>query len=296
MSSDSKDPLLFAGKPHLISGLSDIAASFSHVLLDIFGVLHEGDNAFPEAASCLEELQKNKKHVTLFSNAPRTKESIQNHLRLRGIPPNLYQNILSSGQQVDTYFEQNQEPYASLGPFFYAIGSPDHDLLKRTSLTPVSVMSEASFILLTGPKSGLPTPESYAELWEEALALALPVVCANPDPYVILNGCRVLCAGDIAFMYEKMGGLVLWHGKPYAPFYDMAFSQLKVPKNNILAIGDSMWTDIHGASVSGLSSVLVTHTGVHRSSFVEKDLTQALQTFLDSFDDRPTYALDHLRW
>ena len=128
---------------------------------------------------------------------------------------------------------------------------------------------EADFILNTGPAEWEDTLEDYAPLLDAACRRGLPMVCANPDLVVIHDGKPALCAGALAEEYERLGGRVRWHGKPYPSVYDSCLGLLGISdKRRILAIGDSLRTDIAGAAGAGIDSLLIAG-GVHAAEFGE---------------------------
>ena len=93
------------------------------------------------------------------------------------------------------------------------------------------------------------------------------MVCANPDLVVIHAGKPALCAGALAEEYERLGGRVRWHGKPHPSVYDSCLTLLGVSdRSRILAIGDSLRTDIAGAANAGIDSLLIA-SGVHAADF-----------------------------
>ncbi|HET8725881.1 MAG TPA: HAD hydrolase-like protein, partial [Alphaproteobacteria bacterium] len=90
-----------------------------------------------------------------------------------------------------------------------------------------------------------------------------PMVCANPDLIVVVGDAMSICAGALAAHYETLGGRVAYHGKPYAPVYERCFALLGIgDRRRILAVGDSLRTDIAGANQAGIDSLLVTG-GIH---------------------------------
>ena len=91
----------------------------------------------------------------------------------------------------------------------------------------------------------------------------LKMICANPDLEVIRGGRRIICAGALAQRYEELGGDVLYYGKPYPPIYDSCLHLIGDPDPaRVLAIGDSLRTDIAGAAGMGMDSILVLG-GIH---------------------------------
>ena len=93
------------------------------------------------------------------------------------------------------------------------------------------------------------------------------MVCANPD-LIVMHGSRLaLCAGALAEEYERLGGRVRWHGKPHASVYDSCLALLGIAeRRRILAIGDSLRTDIAGAAGAGIDALLIAG-GVHAGEF-----------------------------
>jgi ribonucleotide monophosphatase NagD (HAD superfamily) len=111
------------------------------------------------------------------------------------------------------------------------------------------------------------------------------MVCANPDLVVIHNGRPALCAGALAQRYEELGGTVRWHGKPYRSVYDSCLERLQVrDRARLLAIGDSLRTDIAGAAGAGIDSLLIAG-GIHAEEFGD-GLNQAVDL------ERVSAALD----
>jgi HAD superfamily hydrolase (TIGR01450 family) len=93
------------------------------------------------------------------------------------------------------------------------------------------------------------------------------MVCANPDLVVIHDGRPALCAGALAEEYERIGGRVRWHGKPHPSVYDSCLGLLGIAdRRRLLAIGDSLRTDIAGAAGAGIDSLLVAG-GIHAAEF-----------------------------
>ncbi len=176
---------------------------------------------------------------------------------------------MSSGEEAWQYLHRRDDPfYAALGRRCLHICS-DRDLEIRDGLglEYVDTAEAAEFILNTGPAGWDDTIEDYAPLLRRALARGLPMVCANPD-LVVMHGARLaLCAGALAQWYEQQGGHVRWHGKPYRSVYDSCLALLGIDdRSRILAVGDSLRTDIAGAAAAGLDSLFIAG-GIHAEEF-----------------------------
>jgi len=78
----------------------------------------------------------------------------------------------------------------------------------------------------------------------------------------------VYCAGAIADLYAAAGGEVLYAGKPYRPIYEQALETAAhrlgrtADPRRVLAIGDSVRTDLKGAAAFGIDFLFVT-AGIH---------------------------------
>ena len=100
----------------------------------------------------------------------------------------------------------------------------------------------------------------------KAVQKKLPMVCANPDLIVTLQGGVVgNMPGQIAQRYEQMGGKVIQFGKPNPRHFISCLRNLKVPAENessVAHVGDSLEHDVAGANAAGIDSVFVLG-GIH---------------------------------
>jgi HAD superfamily hydrolase (TIGR01459 family) len=252
----------------VIEGMRELAPRYDGFILDLWGVVHDGVAPFPGVLDCMERLIGAGKRLVLLSNAPRRADDVVRRIEKIGVPRRLYHAVMSSGEEAWQHLSRREEPfYAALGRRCLHIGSErDLDMREGLDLDWVDTAEAADFILNTGPA---PTEEThdYAPLLHAARERDLPMVCANPDLVVIHGDRPALCAGVIAEQYEALGGRVRWHGKPYPSVYDSCLGLLGVAdRRRILAIGDSLRTDIAGAAGAGIDSLLVV-SGIHAVEF-----------------------------
>jgi len=252
-----------------IDGMRTLAPAYDGFILDLWGVVHDGAAPFPGVLDCMEKLLNAGKRLVLLSNAPRRAEDVKRRIARIGVPEGLYHGVMSSGEEAWQHLYLREDPfYAALGRRCLHIGS-DRDLEMREGLDLafVETPAEADFILNTGPAEWEDTIEDYAPVLQATLERGLPMVCANPDLVVIHNGRPALCAGALAEHYEAIGGRVRWHGKPHPSVYDSCIELLGVAdRRRLLAIGDSLRTDIAGAAHAGIDSLLMAG-GVHAAEF-----------------------------
>ena len=252
-----------------ITGTAAVAARYDGFILDLWGVIHDGVAPMPGAVDCLRALIDGGKRVVLLSNAPRRADDVVRRIAQIGVPAGTYHHVMSSGEEAWQYLHRRDDPfYAALGRRCLHICS-DRDLEIRDGLglDYVDAVEEAEFILNTGPAGWDDTEEDYEPLLNRARARNLPMVCANPD-LVVMHGARLaLCAGALAQWYERQGGHVRWHGKPYRSVYDSCLALLGIDdRSRILAVGDSLRTDIAGAAGAGIDSLLIAG-GIHAEEF-----------------------------
>ena len=151
-----------------------------------------------------------------------------------------------------------------------------------------------------GAHLGRERVEDYEAQLRAAAGLGLPMICANPDLEVIAGGVRQICAGALARRYEELGGRVRYHGKPHAEIYGACLAALAgVEPARILAVGDSLRTDIAGAQAIGLDSLLVIG-GIHAEELCvaegEAPTPENLAALCSRSGHRPTASVPLFRW
>jgi HAD superfamily hydrolase (TIGR01459 family) len=125
----------------------------------------------------------------------------------------------------------------------------------------------------------------------------MPLVCANPDVHVVIDGTIRLAAGFLAQRYREMGGVVFSFGKPDPSVYDACLGRLEYPpRRRVLAVGDSLETDIAGAIRAGLTSVLVIGNGVHSRSLSGPPFKAAMSSMVARFGVAPDAILHAFVW
>ncbi|MGE3333091.1 MAG: TIGR01459 family HAD-type hydrolase [Rhodospirillaceae bacterium] len=247
-----------------ISGLSEIQDEFGGFILDLWGLVHDGEKPYPPSADTLRALKAAGKKTILLSNAPRRAHALVEAMTKMGIGRDLYGEVLSSGEATRAALIKKDDPFfAALGDTVYHLGPErDRSVFEDTGLSIVSDLAAASFILNTGPISLDEKVEDYLVVLERAAKRALPMVCANPDFVVIRGGRPIVCAGAIAARYKEMGGAIALRGKPDPKIYHLAIETLGLDPKRVAVVGDALETDVKGARASGLASVWCTG-GIH---------------------------------
>jgi HAD superfamily hydrolase (TIGR01459 family) len=256
-------------KFQLTRGMRELAPLYDGFILDLWGVIHDGVAPLPGTIECLRALMERGKRIVFLSNAPRRADDVVRRITAIGVPADLYHHVMSSGEEAWQYLQQRTEPfYAALGRRCLHIGSErDMEIREGLGLEFIVAPEEADFILNTGPAGWDDRIEDYEPILRVALGRGLPMVCANPDLVVMHGGRLALCAGALAKWYEEAGGLVRWHGKPFRSVYETCLGLLGVAdRAKTLAVGDSLRTDIAGATGAGIDSLLIAG-GIHAGEF-----------------------------
>jgi HAD superfamily hydrolase (TIGR01459 family) len=265
------------------------------MIVDLFGVLHDGVAAFGEAIDAIAQLRARGCRICLLSNSPRRSAVVAARLAAMGIGPELYDGLVTSGELVfqDLFHRPLLQPVRQARRYVHY--GPDElaDLLAGLPLDAVARPEDAQFVLATGSLDD----DDGVEILEMALALDLPMICANPDREVMIGTDRIVCAGSVAFEYQHMGGRVVFYGKPYPTAYQQALSRLGLPASRVLAIGDSLVTDIAGANRHAMASLLVL-SGVHAAQTTRTGRVDeaALEGLCRDCGAWPTFVLPRLHW
>ncbi|MDQ2106446.1 TIGR01459 family HAD-type hydrolase [Azospirillum isscasi] len=285
-----------------LSGIASVIDRYDGVILDLWGVLHDGEQPYPGVPECLDRLNAAGKVICLLSNAPRRTGGVIAKLEGMGIGRGRYHHVMTSGEAAYDALRDRDDPWhAALGRRLYHIGPDrDMDVYQGLDYTLAASPDEADFVVNTGIVDFGEPLSAYEPALEACRRRNLPMICANPDLIVMVGAQMVICAGTLAQRYEEMGGDVFWHGKPHAPVYDRCLSLMGIAdKRRILAVGDSLRTDVAGANAAGIDVALVTF-GIHREelggAWGESVDPARLAAAADASGHRPTYGLPSLRW
>ncbi|PHQ68840.1 MAG: TIGR01459 family HAD-type hydrolase [Sneathiella sp.] len=287
----------------ILPGLATIADHYDAFILDLWGVVHNGHAPYAGAQDCMARLKDNGRQILLLSNAPRTSDHVIEFLKGMGVDRSEYDHILTSGDMTRQVLETGDHAFlADTGKNFYQIGpARDIGLDDGLGYTSVTAPEDADFLICTGlVDDEVETPESYKSILETSLLHKLPMFCANPDLTVMRGPMTVYCAGSVAALYEEMGGQVDLFGKPYAAAYHQSMAKLGITDSRkILAVGDSMRTDIKGANAANMDCVLV-GGGIHAEDWgLEPGQTPTvdqIEAVSAEYGFKPTYVVAHMTW
>ena len=275
--------------------LRDLVGDTDVVLSDIWGVVHNGLVAFPEACEALRTFRAQGGTVILITNAPRPADSVQRQLRKLGVADDTYDAIVSSGDLTRHFVAGHP------GQKVFWIG-PERDSSIHRGLDVVhSTLEQADYIICTGLfDDETESAENYRDMLLQARERKLTLICANPDIVVERGDRLIYCAGAVAELYRELGGEVIFYGKPHRPIYERAFELAiarrghATPLARVLAIGDSVRTDLAGAHAFGIDCLFVTR-GIHAEDFEGIDQLDPASV-KELFGHPPRALTRELRW
>ena len=278
-----------------VEQLRDLVDGVEVVLSDIWGVVHNGLESFPEACAALHTYRRQGGTVILITNAPRPADSVQRQLRKLGVADETYDAIVSSGDLTRHFVAEHP------GQKLFWIGAERHNSVHRGLDPTIAPLEAADYIICTGLfDDETESAEDYRAMLSLALKRKLPLICANPDIVVERGDRLIYCAGALAELYRELGGEVIFYGKPHRPIYERAMElaaerhRHAIQLNRVLAIGDSVRTDLDGAHGFGIDCLFVTR-GIHSEEFEGLDQLDPASV-KELFGHPPKALMRELRW
>ena len=268
----------------LIKGLSQVQSKYDTFFIDLWGVIHNGIQLHTSAVEVLENLNKLNKRFVLISNAPRPSKSVKKFLLKLKLNKILLENIITSGEAALQSLQKNV-----YGKNFYHLGPKRDASLFWRFKNNRRDLENADFILCTG---FLDSHENSLDYYKDLLKkyTQLKMVCTNPDLIVHRGLKQEYCAGTLAAIFKKLGGKVIYFGKPYPDIYKFCIKK----GETVLVIGDNIRTDIKGANNMNLDSLLITH-GIHKKDFLNLPL-QNYDKILEKYETKTNYYQERLSW
>ncbi len=255
-----------------LPGMSGLAGHYRGFVIDLWGVIHDGVTPYGGAVECLRRLRAGGGRVVLLSNAPRRAHAAEAGLVRMGITRTLFDGIVTSGEATWRMLARHA------GARVYHLGPErDRSVLEGRDLIRVQTPEAAELLLNTGPDDQRdPTSlDEYLPELARCLDTGLPMICANPDLEIVSGGRRLICAGALARWYAEQGGTVRWIGKPDPEVYELVWPLLPgIDRQEVLAIGDALRTDIAGARAAGIASCWVLG-GIHALETPDQAETEA---------------------
>jgi HAD superfamily hydrolase (TIGR01459 family) len=266
-----------------VSYWNSLDSKYRLILCDVWGVVHDGVTLYPGAAERLRQWRGEERFVILLTNAPRTAEAVEQQLARIGLPRDCWDAVATSGEAGIAALNALQEPVGF-------VGTPsDRAILEGRGVRIIDT-GKFSDLACTGLEPARPRVDDYAGDLQRWASAGVRMHCLNPDRMVVRGGVAEPCAGALADVYEQFGGEVRWYGKPHPAIYEHALGVAgHPPKDQVLAVGDGLPTDILGAARMGFDAVFVTG-GIHAGAPFPADFAAGN----DLGDWRPVAVVDNL--
>jgi len=244
-------------------GLRSIVENYDIFYIDLWGVVHNGVTLHKDAIEALEEITKANKNYILLTNAPRPNKTVKLSLEKMGMKSEIREKVYSSGEAALGYLKKKL-----LDNKFYHLGpAKDCDLFLDFKKNKTENIKESFYLLCTGlfEEQGEDL-DYYKELLKGHINKKM--ICTNPDLIVNRGDKRELCAGSVALVFKKMGGEVIYFGKPFPEVYNQAINN---EGKRVLSIGDNLNTDIKGANLLNYNSLIIS-SGVHKDEIKKEGI------------------------
>ncbi|MEO9575863.1 MAG: TIGR01459 family HAD-type hydrolase [Tateyamaria sp.] len=287
----------------IISSLTEVSDRYDALFVDLWGCVHNGVHALPEAVAALQTYRKTGGKVVLVTNSPRPRAGVTKQLVQFGVPDDAWDTIATSGDSARSAMFRGV-----VGQKVHLIGYPGDErffepigVVKDPIDVQIVPLEQAEGIVCTGPRDPMADPATMRPEFLMAKQLGLKLLCANPDIVVDRGEVREWCAGALAQLYTEMGGESLYFGKPHPPIYDLARRRLfelgvDVPDSNILAIGDGVLTDIAGAMGEDIDSLFISGgLAAAETKTITQPEPDALSAYFEKEMSAPTFTIGHLR-
>lgn len=287
----------------IINNLFEISDRYEALFVDLWGCVHDGVKALPDAVTALQAYRKNGGKVILVTNSPRPRDGVLKQLEHFGVPQDAWDDVATSGDSARAAMFRGM-----VGTDIWHLGPPtDKRFFDQMAILddPVDIrkvpLEDAEGIVCTGPFDPMEDPSVLRPQLLLAKQKGLKLLCANPDIVVDRGDVREWCAGAVAALYTEMGGESLYFGKPHPPIYDLARRRLfglgaDVADADILAIGDGVQTDVKGAMGEDIDSLFISGgLAAQETQTTIQPEPHALESYLKQEASAPTYTIGHLR-
>lgn len=274
-----------------LDGVAALAERYDVFLLDQFGVLHDGQQPYPGAVEALSALNRAGKTVALISNSGKRAEPNERRLLKLGFEAGSWDHFVSSGEVAWRIFtDMAREGTLRAGTRCLLISRDgDRSAIEGLPLVLTERGDDAELVLIAASEGDRYDLDHYRRLLGPAAARQVPCFCTNPDRIMLTAVGQRFGSGEIADLYERLGGSVTRIGKPYPAIYEAALALAGNPdRHDVVCVGDSVEHDIAGGQAAGVATALVV-SGILADSGDPAGL-------FDEFNAHADYMLDAFRW
>ena len=294
-----------------IDNIQEILARFDAVILDIWGVLYNGEYAYPDAIKAMQKLVSADKAIGILSNSSQRSAANLQKLQRLGLPTDKVRQLLSSGEVLYQDLLGRNASISNSWPLpvvpLAREQATGEDWCRSINTVRTCLIPEPGSALLLLSTPATATIADYHRLFSQAIALGNKLICANLDLISIHGAQRGLGPGAVALHYQSLGGEIIYYGKPHARiFQSMQNNFPGIAPERILMVGDSLLHDIAGSQQLGWQSLLI-RTGVHKAELEPTgnniaQLSATIKAIIERISiinwpraRLPTYSMEFLR-
>ena len=255
-----------------IESILEVAKGYDAIILDQWGVLHDGSEPYPGAVKALDALRSAGARLAVLSNSGKRASENETRIAAMGFAPDLFDEIMTSGEALWLDVRSGRVPERRY--FFVERAQGDADTwVGGLDVTICDVPEAAEAMLIMGLPENT-AAEDWQDVLDHAMTANLTVYCSNPDRASPRSGNRnTLAPGALAHMHKENGGNVVFYGKPHRHVFDAV--ERSLGGSRLLMVGDSLEHDIAGAHGAGWDSVFV-QGGLLREKFAVGNVSKTL--------------------
>lgn len=275
--------------------LAEVAGAFDAIVLDQWGVLHDGTAPYPGVAACLARIAAAGVPLAVLSNSGKRAAPNAARIAAMGLGHVGFRVVMTSGEALWQDMAAGRVTARALHPIEGAPGDAA-DWAAGLDVTLTDDPAGADAILLMGLPDGGDTDRPLAAL-AVARQRGVPVLCTNPDRAAPrANGTTVTSPGALAHAHADAGGRVRFYGKPHLPVFRAVEAALGLRPDRLLMVGDSLEHDIAGAQAAGWRTAFVMG-GLHAAAFAPPASPDAVLARLAAATSAPLpdFTLPELR-
>lgn len=217
-------------------------------ILDMDGTVYLGNQLFPETLPFLQRIRESGATYLFFTNnASRAKDTYVSRLNGMGIPAGP-ENILTSAETTIAFLKQHRP-----GKSVYVVGTPD--LIRSFEDAGICVEEDAPIVV-----ASFDTTLTYDKLEKACRYIreGAEFISTHPDFNCPVEGGFIPDSGAIcALITASTGKLPRYFGKPYEDTLQIIEEFSGVAREDMVVVGDRLYTDIALGAKHGVASVLV---------------------------------------
>lgn len=243
-------------------------------LLDMDGTIYLGDELIDGSKKFLETIKnQGKRYIFLTNNSSKSKEIYVEKLNRLGIQAS-EEEVFTSGEATTMYLKKQKE-----GAKIYLLGTEalEEEFIREGFILEKERHKNIDYVVL-----GFDTTLTYEKLWAacEYISEGVEYIATHPDFNCPLPNDKFMPdAGAMAALIKASTGKTpKVIGKPNKEIVESIASKYGLKKEDMVIVGDRLYTDIKTGENAGIVSVLV-YSGETKQEDYRKSETRAEYVF-----------------